>query len=534
MLRIRIIRTSFLCCWFFLFVVATHGQQNAGSIAGQTLGPDGKPVSGVSVSLIRLPTGAPAGPQTPLQTISDAEGKFTFAMLIPGDYAIRTQQTGYLSSAVVVRRGSSSLQAGTTSITLTAGQHIGDYTIGLVPEGTLSGTITGDGAALVRVQVIAFRKAFNGDIATAGGVSDDQGQFKLTGLLPGRYYLLSLPQGESVYPPAHYPEKTSADGARTIDIAEGQQRTGVDIHLRTVPSFHIRGKVQNHIDADAHFQILCSPAGNDPYIGFAPKVAMVKPDGSFEVSGISTGSWLLATMSVHGLARLTGVTTVKVEDHDIADIVATANAPVDIKGSVRVIPEGAALPPMAQLFLQPLGVRVVSGVRAVIAPDGSFTLPAVAPAHYALNMTLPPRGFLKSVKLGDREMAASDVDAGNPSGTLQLVASMASGEIDGTVTLSDGKPVAGAAVTIAPDPDRPDRTDLYRSVRASDDGVFAFPGLAPGKYRLFAASALDSANFNILPESLKLFDDLATTVTLEDGGKVQTTVREITDTKSGR
>ena len=518
------LRIATLCC--ALLAVAAHAQNtgspNTGSIAGQALAPDGKPLAGATVSLFRSNMGQVAGPQTPpvpVTATSDADGQFSFTDLAPRPYFYRIERTGYLPSNLAMRRGSSALQSGSVSINLTPDQHLNNYVISLVPEATLSGVITGaDGAPVAGAQLIVFRQVFNGNLATAGATTDDRGLFHFTSLLPGRYSILSSLPAVSGYQSGYSPG--------TFDVTECQQRTGADIQLRKAPAFHIRGKVQNHLDPDAHFQILASVANNDPYDRSSPIVAPVKPDGSFELSGISAGSWSLATMSVRGLAKMVGVATVKVQDHDVADVVAAANPPLEIKGTVHVTPDGAALPPMAQVFLQPIGIRAVQGVRAMVAPDGSFTLANVPPGHYTLNLGIPQPGYLKSVTLGDREMQPSDIDTSAATGPLQLTVSMAAAEIDGTVVGADGKPTGTDSVTIAPDPDQPDRTTLYRSVRAGDNGKFIIPALPPGKYRLFGASTLETS-FNVSPESLKPFDGSATRVTVEEGGKVDVSVKEL-------
>ena len=514
------------------FALAAYGQQGNANISGHIFGTDNKPLAGVKLSLL-----SPGGPgvKTPAPITTAADGKYTFGNLDAGQYTLRADHDGYIPSFTAVRQGAN-LQAGGGILTLATGQVLEDYNLGLIPEAVIAGLITGDdGAPLSRVQVRAFRQVFNGNAPTSSATSDEKGQFRLEGLPAGRYYIYYLTPAEySAYPSAYFPGKISIADATPIDLTEGQVRANIDLPLRKSALVHVRGKVQNDLIPDAHFQILYTRVSTDNLTATDPLIANVKPDGTFDLSGVTPGPLSLALMSVRGLAKLAGGTTVKVGNIDGSDVVLTVKLPGEIKGTVKMFP-GGPLPPMLQIILRPSGSAGPSGQlpRAVVASDGTFTLTGVAPIRYTL-LTGVPRGYLKSVMLGEQDVTHSDLDMGAAaSGSLQLVIGMDAAEIDGTVTRPDGKPAGNAALTIAPDPDILDRPDLYRSARARSDGQFSVPTLAPGKYRVFAADPLNST-FSVLPESLRKFESSAVRVTVEPNGKAQITVQQIQSTPPGK
>src|SRR5205814_1234939 len=142
------------------------------------------PLAGVKLAL--LSAGGP-GVKVPAPMTTGTDGKFSFTGLDAGQYALRADHDGYIPSFTAVRQGTT-IQSGATIQTLAAGQVMEGYTLGLIPEAVIAGTVTGDnGAALSRIQIRAFRQVSNGNAPTSSATSDDKGQFRLEGLPAGHY-----------------------------------------------------------------------------------------------------------------------------------------------------------------------------------------------------------------------------------------------------------------------------------------------------------------------------------------------------------
>ena len=78
--------------WFLMLLVAGSAlaQTSTGNIYGTVTGNDGTPLPGVTVTL--------SGVGAPLDTITDAQGRFRFPSLSPGSYSLKAELAGYGSA----------------------------------------------------------------------------------------------------------------------------------------------------------------------------------------------------------------------------------------------------------------------------------------------------------------------------------------------------------------------------------------------------------------------------------------------------
>ena len=133
-------------------------------------------------------------------------------------------------------------------------------------------------------------------------------------------------------------------------------------------------------------------------------------------------------------------------------------------------------------------IDAASFAFAQVERDRSFQIPDVVDGSYALRFYGLEQGwYVKSARMGAEDVLQKglEVERGSSGGTLKIVLSAASAQLEGTVTEHD-KPVAGAQVRVKPDPETP--CNRIRSTSASTDqnGHFLFNTLPPGKYRIAA------------------------------------------------
>jgi hypothetical protein len=147
-----------------------------------------------------------------------------------------------------------------------------------------------------------------------------------------------------------------------------------------------------------------------------------------------------------------------------------------------------------------------------------------------VSAAVPAGGYLKSATLNGQDALQHAVDMSS-GGTLELVVSMTAAEVDGTVTGSDGQPATDATITVTPDPQQPDRRDLYRQARTRGDGGFTLKGLAPGKYRVFAWEEMEPGAF-LDPDYMKPFESLGTEISVDDNDRKTVTLQEISKEKA--
>ena len=108
-------------------------------------------------------------------------------------------------------------------------------------------------------------------------------------------------------------------------------------------------------------------------------------------------------------------------------------------------------------------VDAASFAFAQVERDGSFQIPDVVDGSYALRLYGLEQGwYVKSARMGAEDVLQKglEVERGSSGGTLEIVLSAASAQLEGTVTEHD-KPVAGAQVRVKPDPETPYNRILF-------------------------------------------------------------------------
>ena len=202
-----------------LVMLAVPGSSSAGQpapddprtalIVGQVVDAgSGRPVSGVFVQCSGGPVARPAPGSPPLpsrpRVMTDADGRFVFRALAAGAYSLTAIKPGYLDGAFGRRRPGGTGQ----TLPLAAGEKAGDVTIAIWRYGTISGSVFDEaGEPVVGLEIRALkrtlaggRRRFTQSLSSIRETSttDDRGQFRVSGLAPGDYAVVSVSQMASV------------------------------------------------------------------------------------------------------------------------------------------------------------------------------------------------------------------------------------------------------------------------------------------------------------------------------------------------
>lgn len=135
--------------------------------------------------------------------------------------------------------------------------------------------------------------------------------------------------------------------------------------------------------------------------------------------------------------------------------------------------------------------------RADISADGSFKIENVALDRYGINFDYAGEdAFIKSVRIGDREMPGKTLDLTQGAGPVDIVVSLNGAKLDVSVTkqASDSdQQIPAEAVNVVLIPEVRTQDWLGGVVFGSTDksGLYTFKNLTPGKYRAYAADGLD-------------------------------------------
>src|SRR6266478_2756363 len=186
--------------------------------------------------------------------LTGADGKFQFEGLPHGTYTVVAQKPGYFSHQQL---------AGTRQpswITVDTEQIPPPVVVKLIPEGVLAGRVTGeDGEPVESLPVQLFSERIeNGKrmrTQSHGTSTDEQGEFRVAELQPGKYFVFIGPsplpvafparlsqQGARGYPAAFYPGAADMGSATPIEITPGK-RAEINLTLSAQPFYRISGTV---------------------------------------------------------------------------------------------------------------------------------------------------------------------------------------------------------------------------------------------------------------------------------------------------
>jgi Carboxypeptidase regulatory-like domain len=300
----------------------------SGLIAGQVI--DATTNRGVAHAIVRL-TGAHVA-QTRL---ADDTGRYFVANLPAGDYTIRAVRPGYFDGAYGrVRADGPGLP-----LTLADAERLKDVDIRLWRGAVIDGFVLDEASEpVVGVRVQAWRRELIGGhpqiVPSASDLTDDEGAYRIPGLLPGDYIvsvpaidagvsasigpradsavgpdgspLAAPPEGipptpppphngqRFVYPTLYYPGSPLQVLALSVELASGQDYGGVVFQLEPQAAVRVSG-VAVGPDGPAAGQTLrlLLDGASDNGLGSETAIAVTAPDGSFTFPSVPAGQYTL-------------------------------------------------------------------------------------------------------------------------------------------------------------------------------------------------------------------------------------------------
>ena len=141
----------------------------------------------------------------------------------------------------------------------------------------ITGKVLDDlGDPVERATVAAMRYRVQGNerqlAQTASASTDDQGNYRVFGIEPGRYYLRVTPSSSNLssinssgpptattYIPVYYPNTAEESAAAQIEIGAGSEMAGVNFALTRSRTYRISGDVQDMTGAGNSITVLLRP-----------------------------------------------------------------------------------------------------------------------------------------------------------------------------------------------------------------------------------------------------------------------------------
>jgi len=380
------------------------------------------------------------------------------------------------------------------------------------------------------------------------------------------------------YPAQYYPSARIPAEATVLTVASGEERQGIDLHLKLLPAVRVSGIVTGPDGAVRNLGLKLVPAGAEDYntlpeTGTEAAATVTDASGTFTFLGVTPGSYTLKALRVprpaitapqamstievsgpNGMIMgmstsggpsgapvtlpteptLSGSMTVAVSDTDVSGITLALTPGVRISGTL-VFNGGKGAPPPDQMLRASISINQASGsviqiltAAKRIEPDGRFMTVGYPQGRYTLSASMPPvpgdptRWRFRSATVGGRDVADAGLEVGSDEITsLVITFTDRSQDLNGAVSDSKGQPDSRATVFVFPADSQAWKQGQIsarrtRAVRTTTLGTYSFVDLPPGSYHVAALADVAFDTWQT-PNTLEAISKVATLVTLTDG-----------------
>ena len=298
-------------------------------------------------------------PDDPTRTVytvaTDAEGKFHVDNVDPGRYTVEGVKEGF------VRPDGPEI-----AIDLKAGKDASDVNLKLTPQGIIAGRVLDDeGEPVSGLMVMPMHSAYvNGHkqlVPVMNGMptqTNDLGEYRLSGLAPGRYYVHSTAhklvdiqtggeKAEDKEPqealiPVFFPNAPDAASASQVEVGAGAEVRGIDLRLKKARAQNISGKVLDAAGNPMKSGILMLYRRETGIMSILPAgtVMLLGQKGEFEIRGVAPGEYNFMAMAGTDPSSLTLVSRLEVNDQPLKDVVMRVGSNADLKAMSVRMPAG--------------------------------------------------------------------------------------------------------------------------------------------------------------------------------------------------
>jgi hypothetical protein len=471
-------------------------------------------------------------------TTTDAGGRFDLKGIDPGRYRLVVHKDGFVTQEY----GQKKPDAPGAILALRAKQEMNDLLFRLIPSAVIAGrVINEDGEPLPWVQVNALREVYAGGKKTLSPETtvptNDLGEYRLFDLRPGRYFIRAeykpneqitgpgqiMGRGEDLprgYVPMYYPSSTEPAHAVTVGVKAGEEIPALEILLRRVEVFSVRGRLYNPTSKRSNaYHLFLSPRDAEGWLSLSQHDASIDyNDGTFVIPDVLPGSYVLGAMWVDEGKRYQAYKSIDVGNADVEGLGLMLLPGMSLNG--RVIWEGQPSSDANRLtvYLHAVDNPQAYGGRATATPPWAFVLNDVYDVTYRVGVAgLCSDCYLKALRYGG---AVSPDDTFTPtrasSAPLEVTISSNGARVRGSVTDAENLPAVGAWVILVPDEAHRASRRLYKSASTDQYGRFDLRGIAPGDYKLFSWEEVESGAWED-PEFLKEFEAKGEKVSLQEG-----------------
>ena len=507
----------------------------------------------VSAMSTRPPTPPRRGeffaPQRPFSARTDEDGRFQIRELPAGEYTLTARRAGYVDQSY----GQVAQNAPGRRVSVAEGAAVGPLQFSLVRGGVITGRVVDEsGEPAERVQVRAVRAQRSGGqlryLGGPGDTTDDQGHYRLFGLVPGEYLVVAEPSDRNFFRGSENVQNVDVDtvptyGPGTVNPVEAVKvqvqsnaEAAMDIQLVAAKVATVRGKVLTSrgepLEGGAMVRLQAVGAESLPGMG---RGGPVMAGGLYEIGGVPPGAYMIIVDQMmrggpggpdeDGPMPESASELVTVEGEDLV-VPLTTSPGSTARG--RVIVEGGDPALIANRNLRvsayapTFTMRFGSMARGRVATDLSFTVAGLRGNQVLSLQGLPEGWWIKDIRVsGQSVLEGFDFGTSKAFNNVDIVVSGRLTGLSGTVTMPTGATADDYAVVVFPEDEekweRGNGTGA-RMTRPGLDGAYKLPGLRPGRYYVLAVPAAQ-ADFQLLnePDQLRTLAGRARTVEVKDG-----------------
>ena len=286
-----------------LFTVATAAAQSPTRVVGRVLDAQtNEPLAGAMIILTRVNPGQPPNPlAVPLRIQTNSDGTFNLNVP-PARYRIDLQRQGFVS--VTVHSAASPLAIDG------AGEAVNLGDIRLARGGVIEGRIVdekgrplpGVAVSAVRLPPDSLRAAVPGLVVGGAVPTNDLGEFRLSGVPGGRYYVMARPAtrlptgGEQVavgpaFVSTFYPGFADIAAASLVDVTAGSTTNGIAFQMLQAPTVIVSGIVVDGEERPVPGAVVSFQPARD--VPGAPLMVLTLSNGRFQIA-LPDGDYLAA------------------------------------------------------------------------------------------------------------------------------------------------------------------------------------------------------------------------------------------------
>ncbi len=476
----------------------------------------GTPLRRVKLTLRLIPTAATtaAAPVMPPSIAAETadDGTFRIDKLDPGTYMLNAERQGYVRATYTT----SPKLTGSTPIRLSEGQEMKELLFKLIPQAVLTGRVLdeeGEPVAGVPIALVRSMETPEGQrlMPATTSTSNDQGEFRLAGIGPGRFFLQAMPRnmqammgelparqasGERLATPVptFYPGVLDMASSQPFNFVAGQTISNVDLPLKKALTYSARGKV---IPPSRDVRLMVYPAESGTLYFQQPMMVPMRPDGSFSAGALQAGRYHFILMATMGGSRIVGRIPVTVDKEDIEGLELTPsplpplNGRIKIEGDLTSYNQSQPKPldfSAFRLQLMPAAQSPFGFANASVNEEGEFTIATPSYENYRpMIFPTPQNMYLKSIKTGTTEILGKTLDLTNgvPE-SLEFTFAIGTGTLSGNLTNESGNPAQGGILAVAAEPFSPGMSERNRTARSDQSGRYELRNLPPGSYLAIA------------------------------------------------